>query len=264
MSIYDQIVQGLNFPLILLTMSLITGAIFLIDIIFWSPKRGAAKLPPAIDFCRAFFGVFFIVLIVRSFVFSPFRIPSGSLKPTILPGDFVFTNHFSYGLHFPVSNTKFLRVGLPKRGDIMVFHHPINPKVDLIKRVLGVPGDRISYIDKVFYINGKKLTQRFIKKTRDSNSAKGPSWPVSQYQEDLGTKKHGIYRNAKFPVENFYNLMVPKGKYLLIGDNRDNSDDGRYWGFVSDKNIIGKASFIYMSWDAAHKRVRWHRIGTRI
>ena len=87
---------------------------------------------------------------------------------------------------------------------------------------------------------------------------------MSQYQEDLGTKKHGIFRNAQFPAENFYNLIVPKGKYLLIGDNRDNSDDGRYWGFVSDQNMIGKASIIWMSWDAANKRVRWHRIGTKI
>jgi signal peptidase I len=203
---------------------------------------------------------------LRSFLFEPFRIPTGSLEPTLLAGDFILVNKFDYGIRLPVAHTKIIPTGELKRGDIIVFRYPPNPSIDYIKRLIGLPGDHISYIDKILYVNGKKIPQQFEKNAVDYGDD-GLSWDVEQKQEDFFGVKHSIYQIPTRPDDDFKDLVVPPGMYFAMGDNRDDSADSRYWGFVPDKNIIGKASVIWMSWDSRanllHK-IRWDRIGTII
>lgn len=261
-----------NFSLILLVITLAFGLIWLIDILFWRKHRkstvGKVKYPLIVDYARSFFPILLIVLIIRSFIVQPFRVPTGSLEPTILPGDFILVNQFAYGLHFPVFNWEILPLGKPKRGDIVVFHWPVNSQRDFVKRVVGLPGDHISYINKILYINGKAAKQKFIGYASDSNSPTGPSWTVKVMQENLFGIKHNIYlcvnNNSHCPiamVQNYHDLIVPPGEYFMMGDNRDNSDDSRYWGFVPEKDLVGKAFLIWLSWNSATHRVRWQRIG---
>lgn len=274
---------NINFPLLLLFLTVASGAIWLVDAIFFAksrpiiPKEAKTKdvktdLPLIVDYAKSLFPVFLVVFLLRSFVASLFVVPSGSLEPTVIPGDFVFVTHYSYGLRLPIWNKLLVPIGQPKIGDIAVFHWPVNPEVDFIKRVVGVPGDKISYIDNVFYINGKEMPQTYL-----SNKLYGdpglPKWRVNKMQEDLMGVKHDIYvcptSSVRCPGhihQNFYNLIVPKGEYFLVGDNRNDSDDSRYWGFVPEKDLVGKAQFIIFSWDSATKnwlnKIRWSRIGT--
>lgn len=261
--------MNFNFELILFYATLISGVIALFDVIFLAPKRKKnkkEKLPVIIDYARSFFPVLLIVFLLRSFLFEPFRIPSGSLEPTLLVGDFILVNKFDYGIRLPVIHKKVAAIGDLKRGDIIVFRYPPNPSIDYIKRVIGLPGDHISYIDKVLYVNGKKIPQELVKKTVDY-SEDGLSWDVTQKQEDLFGVKHSIYQIPDKANDDFKDIVVPPGMYFAMGDNRDDSADSRYWGFVPDKNIIGKASVIWMSWDTngdlLHK-IRWNRLGTVI
>ena len=261
--------MNFNFELILFYATLISGVIALFDVIFLAPKRKKNKtdhMPVIIDYARSFFPVLLIVFLLRSFLFEPFRIPTGSLEPTLLAGDFILVNKFDYGIRLPVAHTKIIPRGDLKRGDIIVFRYPPNPSVDYIKRLIGLPGDRISYIDKVLYVNGKKIPQQFEKNAVDYGDD-GLSWNVEQKQEDFFGVKHSIYQIPTRPDDDFKDLVVPAGMYFAMGDNRDDSADSRYWGFVPDKNIIGKASVIWMSWDSRadlmHK-IRWNRIGTII
>ena len=265
--------MSFNFPLILLVLTIAAGLIWLIDALFWikhrRPIEGKVKHPVIVDYARSFFPILLIVLIIRSFIIQPFRVPTGSLEPTVAPGDFILVNQFAYGLRFPAFGWKFLPIGKPKRGEIAVFHWPVDPHKDFVKRVIGLPGDSISYVNKILYINGKKAPQKFLRYTTDSNSVHGPSWTVKVMQEDLLGVKHNIYvcaANAtQCPisnVQNFHDVVVPKGEYFMMGDNRDDSDDSRYWGFVPEKDLVGKAFLVWMSWNSATSSVRWHRIGT--
>lgn len=273
----------MNFPLILLDITIISGLIALVDVLFWAPKRKSLSndayqipKPLVIDYARSFFPVLLIVLIIRSFIVSPFLVPTGSLEPTVIPGDFLMVNHFAYGLHMPVYGTELIKTGEPKRGDIVVFHWPTNPKMDYIKRVIGLPGDRISYINKVLYINGKEMSQIPQGNHLDSDGNPNFSWGAKEYIENLSGVKHGIYRippaevseNAPpHQVQNFYDLKVPQGYYFMMGDNRDNSEDGRYFGFVPKKYLVGKAERIIFSWDgnaSLSQKVRWGRLGTKL
>ncbi len=268
--------MNINFPLLLLFLMIASGAIWLADSLLFKKQRLStagtkAKLPILVDYAKSLFPVFVIVFILRSFVASLFVVPSGSLEPTVIPGDFIFVTHYSYGIRLPIWNKTLIPTWKPKVGDIAVFHWPVNPSVDFIKRVVGIPGDTVSYIDKVFYINGKKMPQKFLGTTMYGDPGL-PKWKVDKYQEDLMGVKHDIYVCPKTSLEcpghtpqNFYNLKIPKGEYLLIGDNRDDSDDSRYWGLVPYKDLVGKAQFIVFSWDSnaslLHK-IRWSRIGT--
>ena len=174
----------MNLALGLLVLSVVSGVIWLLDIWFWSKKRTARqKLPKIIEYSRSFFPIFLGVLLIRSFVFEPFRIPSGSLEPTLLVGDFLVVNKFAYGLRLPVWDKKVIAISSPKRGDIVVFRWPPNPKFDFIKRIIGVPGDVISYHNKILTINGKKAKQKFVEYTVDESS----NMPVAEYQEKLET-----------------------------------------------------------------------------
>ena len=260
--------MNISFDFILVALTIATGILWLTDIFFWRKRRANTTTKPSfmLHFAVDYFPVFLIVLLIRSFVVSPFYVPTGSLEPTIIPTEFLFVSQFSYGLRLPLWHTLLIKTGEPKRGDIAVFHWPVNPKVDFIKRVIGVPGDKISYINKVLYVNGVEAKQTFVGLKQEVDGP-GVTWQMKEYTEDLGGVKHGIYMCANdnaCPNQrnfNFYNLVVPPGEYFMMGDNRDNSDDSRVWGFVPANDIAGKALFIFFSIDNNH-RIRWHRFGT--
>ena len=258
--------MNFNFELILFYAVIISGVISLVDIFSLAKKRKRAhakKMPVIIDYARSFFPVLLLVFLLRSFLFEPFRIPSGSLKPTLDVGDLILVNKFSYGIRLPVIHKKIFSIDQPKHGDIMVFRCPYNPSVDFIKRVIGLPGDHISYKDKIVYVNGQKASQQFVKDTTDRDDS-GATVDVTQKEEDLLGIKHAIYQTQDHPNDDVKEMVVPPDMYFVMGDNRDMSADSRYWGFVPDENIVGRARFIWMSWNGYDYKVRWNRIGKSI
>jgi len=196
------------------------------------------------------------VLLLRSFLIEPFRIPSGSLEPTLQVGDFVAVNKFAYGLRLPVFENKIIALNNPKRGDVVVFRWPPAPDFDFIKRVIGVPHDKISYHNKLLTVNGVAMSQKFLAYTTDESS--GGS--VAKYQENLGTIKHQIYVRPNVPAYDF-EIEVPEGNYFVMGDNRDDSADSRFWGFVRDEYLRGQAFAVWMSWNSHTGAPRWSNIG---
>jgi signal peptidase I len=255
--------MNIDFPLILLIAVVITGIISLLDILFWQKSRGIGdKKPLVIDYSRSFFPVLVLVIILRSFVFQFYKVPTGSLAPTIKPVEYIYSNQFAYGLRFPVWSKKIIAIGEPKRGDITLFQWPVNHKYVFIKRTVGMPGDKISYINKTFFINGVEAKKKFIGNELDYENGKdSPPFHVQLWEEDLLGCKHYIYINPEVPAQDFKNLVVPNGEYFEIGDNRDNSDDSRYWGFVKEKELVGKGEMVLLSWDAHASKIRWDRIG---
>ena len=257
--------MNFNYELIFFYAIIISGLIILLDTMFLAPKRKKIKqkkLPILIDYARSFFPILLVVFSARSFAYEPFRIPSGSLKPTLLIGDFILVNKFNYGIRLPVTHTKILSIGEPKRGDIVVFREPPNESRDLIKRVIGIPGDHISYKDKVIYINGKQIPQKFEKYSTDEEDNEGP-WDVVQKQENLFGVEHRIYQIPGKGNDD-YDVVVPQGKYFMMGDNRDASADSRYWGFLPEENIIGKATHVLFSYDTPSHPIRWERVGEKV
>lgn len=269
--------MNLNFELILFYVTLLAGVIALVDLVFFAKRRKCRhemvtkqatspremKLPIIVDYAYAFFPVLLLVFSLRAFVYEPFKIPSSSLEPTLLIGDFILVNKFDYGIRLPIIHKKIYKIGEPARGDLIIFRWPPNPSVDFIKRVIGLPGDKISYIDKVLYINGEKIPQELqgfaTPQDEENNSAK-----VSEKQENLLGVKHDIYQNPDKVSHDFRDIVVPEGMYFVMGDNRDNSADSRFWGFVPDKNIIGKATHIWMSWNSPDHKIRWSRLAKKI
>lgn len=249
-----------NFALWLVILSAVSGVITLLDILFWSKKRKKTDKPNRIiEYSRSFFPVFFIVLLVRSFVIEPFRIPSGSLEPTLAVGDFLAVNKFTYGLRLPVIEKKILAINKPKRGDIVVFRWPPDPSYDYIKRVIGVPGDTIHYENKKLSINGKEIPQQFDDYTTDESSGHR----VARYKETINGVSHDIYVRPE--VKGFdFTVHVPEGQYFMMGDNRDDSADSRFWGFVGDEYLRGKAFLIWMSWNSKTGSIRWSKLGNFI
>lgn len=254
--------MNFNFELILFYATLLCGIIALIDILFFAKKRRLTqkKMPLIFDYARSFFPVLLAVFLLRSFLFEPFRIPSGSLKPTLDIGDFILVNKFEYGIRLPVIHKKIYARGEPKRGDIFVFRWPANPSIDFIKRVVGLPGDRISYIDRVLVVNDQKIPQTFINDGTDHDD-EGNSWKVTLKKEDLLGVEHMIYQSPEKQSVDFHDIVVPEGMYFVMGDNRDESADSRFWGFVPEENIVGKASLVWMSWNSDKHNVRWDRLG---
>lgn len=247
----------MSFALLLVILSAVTGAVIILDRIFWSKNRPADQKPGRIiEYSRSFFPVFFVVLLLRSFLIEPFRIPSGSLEPTLLVGDFLAVNKFAYGLRLPVWEKKIIPIANPKTGQIAIFRWPPDPSFDYIKRVIGVPGDKVSYHNKVLTINGHEMKQRFVEYTTDESSGKA----VAKYQENLNGTVHDIYiRPDVKPVD--FDVVVPVGSYFMMGDNRDDSADSRFWGFVADRYLRGKAILVWMSWNGKTDMVRWNKIG---
>jgi signal peptidase I len=269
--------MNFNFELILFYAVVISGVIALFDILFLAKKRRVAfakknqgmqpppemRLPLIIDYARSFFPILLIVFLLRSFLYEPFRIPSGSLEPTLLTGDFILVNKYDYGVRLPVIHKKMFSLYEPQRGDIIVFRWPPNPSVDFIKRVIGLPGDHISYIDKTLYINGNKIPQEWLENTTNVDGS-GDVLQVAKKEENLLGVKHAIYQNPDRENDDLKDIVVPENMYFVMGDNRDDSADSRYWGFVPEKNIVGKANVVWMSWNSQNHAVRWKRMGQLI
>ena len=292
---YTGAIEG-NFALLLFLATVVTGVYWLAEHFIFLPKRRAAAAaleqaaverraeldrmgiaktdievsedakgkilmqPWWLDWTAGLFPVIAIVFVLRSFLFEPFKIPSGSMIPTLLVGDLILVNKFTYGIRLPVINKKITEGNKPERGDVMVFRYPPQPSLDYIKRVVGVPGDEVAYINKRLTINGKELPMRELPDFLDRDVMRY----FKQFEETLGDKPHRIIVNSDVPAfiqgaSNFefkencrYSVegvtcKVPEGYYFMMGDNRDNSLDSRYWGFVPDKNIVGKAFFVWMN-----------------
>lgn len=251
----------MSFALFLLTLLIVTGAVWLLDKAVLRKRRAqGAKEPWWVEYSVSFFPVILIVFFLRSFLVEPFKIPSTSMVPTLLVGDFILVNKFTYGIRLPVANVKVVELGAPKRGDVMVFRYPDNPSLDYIKRVVGVPGDRIEYRDKRLIVNGVEAPLRRL----DDYLARERMQFFRRYAEKLGEVEHEILieedapmmlpQAASFPHAGNCNYnrqgltcTVPAGHYFMMGDNRDNSSDSRVWGFVPDENIVGKAFFIWLN-----------------
>jgi len=257
----------IGFPLFMLLILVLTGLVWLVDYLFFQKKRGEAAEPTAVEYAKSFFPVILVVFIIRSFIAEPFKIPSGSMMPTLLAGDYILVNKFTYGLRLPMLNTAFIEVGQPNHGDVAVFHYPPNPKVDYIKRVIGLPGDRIQYQDKRLTINGELLT--VVESDVSDLKVEGDGVMIAQHlQEQLPGVKHDIlvhdvpnrydHNTIGDQFSNGETIVVPEGHYFVMGDNRDNSSDSRVWGFVPDNNLVGKAFFIWLNLD------KFSRIGNTI
>lgn len=262
--IYELFFSKLNisyyFPIALTAVTILTGLIYGLDKIFWAKKRDkTAKKPALIEFAHSFFLVFLIVLVIRSFVAQPYRVPTGSLEPTVLPNDFLLVTQYSYGLRLPVTNTRFLKISEPKRGEITVFHFPPDPSVDYVKRIVGLPGDHIVYKNKTLYVNGVEAKQTYVGPALDYGD--DIDIPVKLYEEDLMGVKHPILINPDKVDNRSYDFIVPPGFYFGIGDNRDDSYDGRDWGFIPEANLVGRAQYILLSYDKKAKKLRWSRSG---
>jgi len=307
--------ETLDFSLVLLLLSIGTGVVWAIDNFFIrhnreraaaavTPKPLALPEPGTVDYARSFFPVAFIVLLVRAFIFEPFRIPSDSMMPTLLDGDFIVVNKYAYGLRWPVLNEKFLGNGAPQRGDVVVFRHPPNPSVNYIKRLVGLPGDRVEVHDDHLVINGETIaladngrytdgcyvslqlsteklgehthqvmscrSERGLLSARNMQFAGNPD-PLPACDRKQFAKDYGGRVCLETPPEagrdtgDYGFDVVPAGYYLMIGDNRDNSDDSRGWGLVPDENLVGKATRIWFNFDLQRGSwVNWGRIGKGI
>ena len=250
----------MNFALILLVLSALTGLIYLADVLYYARHRPESQpYPKIIEYSRSFFPVFITVLLFRSFLLEPFRIPSSSLEPTLLVGDFVLVNKFTYGIRLPVWEKKIIPLNTPKTGEVAVFRWPPDPSFDYIKRVIGTPGDKISYHNKHLTINGVEAKQAFIEYTTDESSGRA----VAKYQENLNGVVHDIFVRPDVASTDI-DVTVPPHSYFMMGDNRDDSADSRYWGFVSDEFLRGKAFLTWMSWNGKQDTVRLSRIGRLI
>ena len=266
--------MNFDFALILFILIVVTGVIWGVDALFFAKRRlqaageglaeggetpAAAKEPLLVEYARFLFPVVLIVFVLRGFLVEPFRIPSGSMLPTLEIGDFILVNKFAYGVRVPILNAKIVDFGAPERGDVVVFRYPGNPNIDYIKRVVGVAGDEIAYYKKTLYINGKPAPQEY-----QGTYAVGNGMNVRLLDEALGEISHSI---LDFPTRPSIDRkwVVPAGHYFVMGDNRDNSNDSRVWGFVPDENLVGKAFFIWMnlSWGDGVS-FSWRRIGTVI
>jgi signal peptidase I len=260
----------MNFALILFLLLLATGVLWVADrYVFRKRREPGAADPWWVEYGASFFPVILIVFVLRSFLVEPFKIPSGSMLPTLLVGDFILVNKYTYGIRLPVANKKLVELNSPQRGDVVVFRYPVDPSLDYIKRVVGLPGDKIVYQNKRLSINGELLTVR----RGDDYLDKEKLYYTPRYVESLAGVDHDVLIEEEAPafvpqVLQFphrdnchYNsegfaCEVPAGHYFVMGDNRDNSQDSRVWGFVPDENLVGKAFFIWLNFSD------WKRIGS--
>ena len=249
------------FESILVTLTLLTGLIWLADRLFFAKRRANAdglldesKEPVAVDYARAFFPVLLVVLMLRSFIAEPFRIPSSSMMPTLLIGDFILVNKFAYGLRLPVNNKKVIELGAPTRGDVVVFRYPgkgpndPNTGLDYIKRVIGMPGDSVSYRDNQLTVNGKPVAYKPV----GEYVGKGPGADMtgaSEIRETLDGRTHSVLEITHLPGvdQGEGDWTVPVGQYLVMGDNRDRSDDGRFWGYLPEERLRGRAFLVWLN-----------------
>ena len=272
------------FSIFLTVLTLITGLIWLLDKFLWAPKRNesvgsaldSAEEPYLVDTSKQIFPVLAFVLVLRSFLYEPFQIPSGSMMPTLLVGDFILVEKYAYGLRDPVFRNKFFETGEPQRGDVVVFKYPEDPNVDYIKRVVGLPGDRVVYQNKQLYIkascqNGDSLYCDKLTPIDTEFKSKGEfsqqMAELLRFTETLGSVDHDVLRHPFRAIHpsNYFTQngtksnewIVPEGQYFVLGDNRDNSRDSRFWGFVPEHNLVGKAVAIWISFEFDRKADSW-------
>jgi len=263
----------LDFSFYLFIAVVFTGFVWVIDKWFFEAKRnqvvqsssqmhtgveisGKGKEPIIVEYSKSFFPVLLIVFLLRGFIVEPFRIPSGSMLPSLYIGDFILVNKFAYGVKLPIINKKIIELDQPERGDVVVFRYPRDPDLDYIKRVIGLPGDHIAYYNKVLYVNGKPIERIFI------GQYKGPGQTsANEYSEKLKGSEHAMLLLPARPNNLQGEYIVPEGMYFVMGDNRDNSNDSRVWGPVPESNLLGKAFMIWM-----HYSDEWHfeRVGNII
>jgi len=245
----------------LVSATALTGVIWLL---FWlfSGREQDENEPVLVEYARSFFPVLLAVLVLRSFVAEPFRIPSGSMLPTLEIGDFILVNKFAYGLRLPVLHTKILELGKPSRGDVVVFRYPENPKIDYIKRLVGVPGDVVEWNNKILKVNGVELHRDAVGDYMALDQNNG-SHPTFRLTEDLLEVKHDILvvPGSAGPQGS---VTVPPGEYFMMGDNRDMSNDSRYWGLVPEANVVGKATYVWMHLSFGGDGFKFSRIGNAI
>lgn len=280
--------MAVYFSIFLVIVTGVTGIVWLADKFYLAPQRQlklvdaqsqcdetltkeaiASLLEPSavVDTSVQIFPVIAFVLILRSFLYEPFQIPSGSMMPTLLDGDFILVNKFNYGLRDPVVRNKFIEINLPERGDVIVFKYPVDPQIDFIKRVIGLPGDRVIYRNKALYIKPVCTEiddkcpdfEQVVQTFQTESESTGGSYGLSRYTSTMPNKSHDILiDNQTLPREQHYfeqagtqrdEFVVPEGQYFVMGDNRDNSLDGRFWGFVPEENLVGEAVAIWMSFN---------------
>lgn len=263
--------MGIDFSLVLVIATVATGLIWAVYAL-WAARVGPSKgyagrtsapiprlAPTIVEYARSFFPVLLIVLLVRSFFYEPFRIPSSSMVPTLLVGDFIFVNKYKYGLRLPITNMKIMDIGDPKRGDVVVFKLPSDPSINYIKRLIGLPGDEIIYRNKRLSVNGElvSLAQEGPYEGKDSMGGNLATEQLGQVRHDVLLMPRQLSLEGTF--------AVPSGHFFMMGDNRDNSRDSRYpgVGFVPEENVVGKAVRIWMNWDFPGTPL-WHRIGEPI
>ncbi|MUH72554.1 signal peptidase I [Psychrosphaera haliotis] len=284
------------FAIFLVVVTLICGFVWLLDAKLWAPARKKrvahaqaaaggniptadldklAEQPVLVETAQSIFPILALITIFRSFLFEPFQIPSGSMMPTMLVGDFILVQKYAYGVHDPVWRKELITTGAPERGDIAVFKFPLDERLDYIKRVVGTPGDRVIYKNKQLFIqpscktnptNCDKLTRVNLSKEAEGEF-ESMGIPLITAKEQLGEVEHNILINPAYPdmAERFYSQpgtrkgewIVPEGYYFMMGDNRDNSTDSRFWGFVSEDQLVGKAVFIWMSFVFNDGQISW-------
>ncbi len=275
--------MNFDFQGFMLLLLVVSGVLWALDYWQWAPKRRAAektaraamkppidekklaeifKEPTYVEYAKSFFPIILIVFVMRSFLVEPFRIPSGSMMPTLLVGDFILVNKFTYGVRLPVAGTKILDLGEPERGDVVVFRYPKDPSLDYIKRVVGLPGDRVGYFNKMIYINGKPVAQEETGRYVGIGSG-FESTGASLRNEKLGEAEHQILIDSDQRAREG-EIVVPEGEYFVMGDNRDRSNDSRFWGTVPEDHLVGKAFMIWMNWDSSAGGVEWGRMGNSI
>ncbi|MEM7377758.1 MAG: signal peptidase I [Pseudomonadota bacterium] len=249
--------MAFDFEILLVGLTAVSGLIWALNAVVFKSDGAMA------EYGRSFFPVLLFVVLLRSFIVEPFRIPSGSMIPTLQIGDFILVNKFSYGVRLPIVHTKVIDLGSPERGDVVVFRYPDNPQIDYIKRVIGVPGDEIAYRDKQVFVNGEALPVEVVGPVNDPS---GRGIQTLELKETLGEEPHRtLVQNTPFRRQ--IQTVVPAGQYFVMGDNRDNSADSRMWGTVPEENLAGRAFFIWMNFSKQPGMdfdVDWTRIGSRI